>query len=343
MSQFIHPDFKLNGKSYTNLELFSEAFYLKENGQLFEKAIGKFLYEWLNKESFVFVKTSGSTGKPKKIVLDKNAMIASAKATGLFFNLQPKNSTLLCLSADYIAGKMMIVRAITLGLHLDTIEPNSNPLSNKKYDFVAMVPMQVANSLEQLHLVETLLIGGTKVSYQLTQQILKTNCKVFESYGMTETISHIAIKQIGAKEFTVLPNVTISLDDRNCLVIEALALSPDKIITNDIVEILNETQFILKGRIDNVINSGGVKIFPEEIEEKLSKYISTLFFIASESDEKFGEKVILVIEGKPFEIDVTIFSDLSKYQMPKKIVFVDKFIETDTNKINRKKTLEKRA
>jgi len=343
MSQYIHPDFKLNGKSFTYLELLSEALYLKENGQLFEKVIGKFLLEWLNNESFVFVQTSGSTGKPKKIVLDKNAMIASAKATGLFFNLQPENSALLCLSADYIAGKMMIVRAITLGLHLDVIEPNSSPLSNKKYDFVAMVPMQVANSLEQLHLVETILIGGTKVSYQLAEEILKTNCKAFESYGMTETISHIAIKLIGAKEFTVLPNVTISLDDRNCLVIEALEISSDKIITNDIVEIVNSTQFILKGRIDNVINSGGMKIFPEEVEEMLSKYISQRFFIASQSDNKFGEKVILVLEGKPFEINTTIFSDLSKYQIPKEILFIDTFVETETNKINRKKTLEKRT
>ncbi|CAM4254550.1 AMP-binding protein [Flavobacterium terrigena] len=343
MNQFIHPDFKLNGKSFSYIELLSEALYLKENGQLFEKRIGKFLLEWLNNESFVFVQTSGSTGKPKQIVLQKNAMIASAKATGSFFNLQPKSTALLCLSADYIAGKMMLIRAITLGLHLDTTEPISNPLANKKYNFVAMVPMQVANSLEQLHLVETLLIGGTKVSYQLAESILKTNCKAFESYGMTETISHIAIKQIGAKQFTVLPNVNISVDERNCLVIEALELSPDKIITNDIVEILNETQFILKGRIDNVINSGGVKIFPEEIEEKLAKYISIPFFIASFPDEKFGEKVILVVEGNPFEIDTILFSDLSKYQIPKEIVFIDKFIETETNKINRKKTLEKRA
>ena len=343
MNQFIHPDFKLNGKSFSYLELLSEALYLKENGQVFEKKIGKFLLEWLNNESFVFVQTSGSTGKPKQIVLDKKAMMASAKATGTFFNLQPKSTALLCLSADYIAGKMMLVRAITLGLHLDAVEPNSNPLENKKYDFVAMVPMQVANSLEQLHLVETLLIGGTKVSYQLAENILKTNCQAYESYGMTETISHIAIKPIGAKEFTVLPNVSISLDDRNCLVIEALELSTEKIITNDIVEILNETQFILKGRIDNVINSGGVKIFPEVIEEKLAKFISARFFIASLPDEKLGEKVILVLEGKPFEVDNTIFSDLSKYQIPKEVVFIDKFIETETNKINRKKTLEKRA
>lgn len=343
MNQFIHPDFKLNGKSFSYIELLSEALYLKENGQLFEKNIGKFLFEWLNNESFVFVQTSGSTGKPKKIVLQKTAMMASAKATGSFFNLQPKSTALLCLSADYIAGKMMLVRALTLGLHLDVVEPNSNPLANKKYDFVAMVPMQVANSLEQLHLVETLLIGGTKVSYQLAESILKTNCKAFESYGMTETISHIAIKQIGAKPFTILPNVSISVDERNCLVIEALELSPNKISTNDIVEILNETQFILKGRIDNVINSGGVKIFPEEVEEKLAKYISTPFFVASLSDEKFGEKVILVLEGNTFEIENVIFSELSKFQIPKEIVFIDKFVETETNKINRRKTLEKLA
>jgi O-succinylbenzoic acid--CoA ligase len=343
MSQFIHPDFKLNGKSFSYVELLSEALYLKENGQLFEKAIGKFLLEWLNNESFVFVHTSGSTGKPKQIVLQKKAMIASAIATGIFFNLQPKNTALLCLSADYIAGKMMLVRAITLGLHIDITEPISNPLANKEYHFVAMVPIQVANSLEKLHLVETLLIGGTKVSYQLTENILKTNCNAFESYGMTETISHIAIKQIGEKQFTILPNVSIAVDDRNCLVIEALELSLDKIITNDVVEILNETQFILKGRIDNVINSGGVKIFPEEMEEKLAKYISSPFFIASLPDEKFGEKVILVMEGKAFEIDTNIFSELSKYQIPKEIVFIDKFVETETKKINRKKTLEKRA
>lgn len=343
MNQFIHPNFKLNGRSFSYLELLAEALYLKENGQLFEKKIGKFLLEWLNNESFVFVQTSGSTGKPKQILLDKSAMIASAKATGTFFNLQPTTSALLCLSADYIAGKMMLVRAMTLGLHLDVVEPNSAPLESKKYNFVAMVPMQVANSLDKLHLVSTLLIGGTKVSFQLAESILKTNCRAYESYGMTETISHIAIKSIGEKEFTVLPNVTISIDNRNCLVIEALELTTDKIITNDIVEILNPTQFILKGRIDNVINSGGVKIFPEEIEDKLAKYITVRFFIASKPDEKLGEKVILVIEGKSFELDTIIFSNLSKYQIPKEIIFVDEFVETETNKINRKKTLEKWA
>jgi O-succinylbenzoic acid--CoA ligase len=341
MNQIIHPDFKLNGKSFTYIELLSEALYLKENGKLFEKEIANFLLDWLNSESFILVQTSGSTGKPKQIVLQKSAMIASAKATGLFFNLQPKNTALLCLSANYIAGKMMLVRAITLGLHLDTNDPKSEPLSTNKYNFIAMVPMQVEKSLAKLNLVDKLLIGGTKVSYSLSESILKTNCNAFESYGMTETISHIAIKKIGELSFTVLPNVTISVDDRNCLVIEASELFKEKVITNDIVEIVNAAQFILKGRIDNVINSGGIKIFPEEVEEKLAKYISAPFFIGSKPDEILGEKVILVIEATPFSIDNSVFSELSKYQIPKQILFLKTFERTETNKINRKKTVEK--
>lgn len=341
MNLIIHPDFRLNGKSFTDVALLSESLYLKENGQLFEKALGNFLLDWMNNESFIFVQTSGSTGKPKQIVLQKSAMIASAKATGLFFNLQPKNTALLCLSANYIAGKMMLVRAITLGLNLDTIDPTSTPLSSKKYNFIAMVPMQVEKSLSKLHLVDKLLIGGTKVSYTLSESILKSNCNAFESYGMTETISHIAIKKIGEQAFNVLPNVTISVDERNCLVIEALELSKEKIITNDIVEILNATQFILKGRIDNIINSGGIKIFPEEVEEILAKFISVPFFIDSKPDEILGEKVILVLEATPFLIENNFFSQLSKYQIPKEILFLEAFERTETNKINRKKTLEK--
>jgi O-succinylbenzoic acid--CoA ligase len=341
MNQIIHPDFKLNGKSFTYIELLAEALYLKENGLFFEKAIGEFLLDWLNSESFVLVQSSGSTGIPKQIILQKSAMIASAKATGLFFNLQPKATALLCLSANYIAGKMMLVRAITLGLHIDTIDPNSTPLHTKKYHFAAMVPMQVTNSLQQLHLVDIVLVGGAKVSDSLSENILKTNCNAFESYGMTETISHIAIKKIGELSFTVLPNVTISVDERNCLVIDAAVLSEEKIITNDIVEIINATQFILKGRIDNVINSGGIKIFPEEVEEMLGKHIYVPFFIASKPDEILGEKVILALEAKPFSIENRIFSELSKYQIPKEIHFLDEFVRTETQKINRKKTMEK--
>lgn len=345
MTPIIHPDFKLNGKSFSYVELLAEALFLKNNGTLFEKSIGNFLINWLSNETYILVKTSGSTGKPKQIVLQKDAMIASAKATVNFFNLQSKSSALLCLSADYIAGKMMLVRALTFGLQLDTIEPSSNPLkeTNKYFDFVAMVPMQINESLEKLNQIKTLIIGGAKVDFQLSEEILKTNCNAYETYGMTETISHIAVKKIGEKSFFILPNIIISTDERNCLVIEAKELSEGKIITNDIVELISNKEFIFKGRFDHVINSGGVKLFPEEIEEKLAKHIYNRFFISSLPDEKFGEKVILVIEGEKFQIDKSIFSELSKYEIPKEILFVSQFVETDTNKINRKKTLENRA
>lgn len=345
MKTYIHPDFQLNGKSFSYLELLAEALFLKNNGNLFEKSIGNFLVEWLNDEDFLLVKTSGSTGKPKQIVLQKDAMIASAKATIQYFKLQPKSSALLCLSADYIAGKMMLVRALTCGLHLDTIEPSLNPLENttKVYDFAAMVPMQISESLDKLNQIRTLIIGGAKVNYQLATEILKTNCNAYETYGMTETISHIAVKKIGELAFTILPNVIISVDERNCLNILASELSKEKIVTNDIVELLSENQFVFKGRFDNVINSGGVKIFPEVIEAKLEKFISTRFFISSKSDKKFGEKVILILEGEKQVVDKSIFESLSKFEIPKEILFVDQFVETETNKINRKKTVEKLA
>ncbi len=339
MKSYLHPDFALNGKRFSYLELLSEALYLKENGQSYEKAIGAFLCEWLNNESFVLVQTSGSTGKPKKIVLTKEAMIASAKATGLFFDLQPNMTALLCLPADYIAGKMMLVRAMTLGLSLDVVAPNSSPLSDKKYDFVAMVPLQVSQIIDRLHLVRILLVGGTKVSVQLASDILSRNGNVYESYGMTETISHIAIKKIGEQVFTILPHIQIEQDERKCLVITAESLFVEKIQTNDIVELINDRQFIWKGRYDFVINSGGVKIFPEVVEDLLAPFFTVRFFIYGIPDARLGEKVVLLIEGSSFYVNQDIFNVLSTYQKPKEIFFVSQFVETKTNKIDRKKTI----
>jgi O-succinylbenzoic acid--CoA ligase len=156
---------------------------------------------------------------------------------------------------------------------------------------------------------------------------------------MTETITHIAAKKVGEKAFTVLPDVTISYDDRNCLVIHAPRISDEVIVTNDIVELINENQFVFLGRMDNVINSGGIKLIPEQIEEKLAGKIDVRFFVASKEDKELGEKVILVIEGEKQAIDDAIFADLDKYEKPKEIVFFPKFKETPTGKILRNETL----
>lgn len=343
MEHFIHSDFKLNGKSFSYLELLGEANFLAYNGTVYEKEIGKFLLEWLNKDDFIFVQTSGSTGIPKKIYIPKKAMIASAIATGTFFNLQPKTTALLCLSAEYIAGKMMLVRALQLGLELDYVAPSSNPLNevSKEYDFVAMVPLQVDASIAHLYRIKKLIIGGAKLNSGLIERLVKLETKIYETYGMTETVSHIALKRIGEKCFTILPSISIHVDDRNCLIIEAPNLYPEKIITNDIVELLSDKQFILKGRVDSVINSGGIKIYPEELEEKLSLKLEKRFFFSSVIDEKYGEQLILIIEGKAFDIKHEIFEGFSKFQVPKAIFFLDEFVEAGNNKINRKSTKAK--
>jgi O-succinylbenzoic acid--CoA ligase len=243
------------------------------------------------------------------------------------------------LPVKYVAGKMMLIRAMVLGMNLEFVAPSSHPMKNTEndYDFVAMVPMQAQNSLKELEKVKKLIIGGAKINKTLENDLIKLkSTQVFETYGMTETITHIAAKRIGAEAFTVLPNVTISYDDRKCLVIDAPKINDIVIITNDLVVILNENQFVFLGRIDNIINSGGIKIMPEQVEQKLDGKIDRRFFIASKEDTKLGEKVVLVVEGEPFEINTTIFEVLDKYERPKEIVFVKKFNETANGKVIRR-------
>lgn len=333
----IHSDFKLNGKSFSTVELIGEANYLVKQGTFFEKGIGHFLLEWLNDEENIFLQTSGSTGIPKKIYVSKSAMEASAKATGEFFNLKPGNTALLCLSAEYIAGKMMLVRAMVLGLSLDYVEPNSNPLdgNTSNYDFLALVPLQVAASIPFLNRIKYLIIGGAKLNVQLIQQLEDVSTAIYETYGMTETVSHIALKRLGEPYFTLLPSIEISLDNRGCLVIHAPSLYTEPIVTNDVVDLVSANQFKLKGRVDNIINSGGIKIYPEALEEQLSAFISRRFFFTSEPNAILGEQLILIIEGDAFEVPASFFAKFSKFQLPKKIYFISDFVETPTKKINR--------
>jgi o-succinylbenzoate---CoA ligase len=185
-----------------------------------------------------------------------------------------------------------------------------------------------------------LIVGGVKVHKALEQELVKLPMEIYETYGMTETITHIAAKRIGEEAFTVLPNVKVAIDDRECLVIKAKKISSEEIVTNDIVELLSDTQFKWEGRYDNVINSGGVKLMPEQIEEKLSTLIPRRYFVSGVADDNLGEKVVLYVEGEPLEIDESIFSVLKKYEKPKEIVFIPKFKETATGKIMRKDSLK---
>lgn len=338
----IHPNFKLNGRYFSTEELVALAISYEKSKFEYEQEWGQFLTKWLDKNDSLEVQTSGTTGKPKVMKVLKQAMINSAKATGDFLQLKASDLALCCLPVKYIAGKMMLVRAMVLGLELDLVAPKSNPLENnfKEYDFVAMVPLQVEHSLKQLNQIKKLIIGGVKLNQALENQLITTSCQIFESYSMTETVTHIALKKIGEKLFTVLPNVAITTDDRDCLVINAPLLNPDKIITNDIVDIVSENQFIWKGRIDNVINSGGIKLFPEQIEEKLANKLSQRFFVTAINDEKLGDKVVLVIEGNEFALPETTFEPLDKYEKPRAIYFLPTFLETETGKIKRKEMIK---
>ena len=184
-----------------------------------------------------------------------------------------------------------------------------------------------------------MIVGGAKMSASLEKSLSKLKTKVYETYGMTETITHIAAKKIGEKAFTILPNIKIYQDDRNCLVIDAPKISKDTIITNDLVELINENQFVFLGRIDNVINSGGIKLIPEQIEDKLSGKINSRFFVTGIHDAVLGEKLVLIIEGEKQALDETIFDGLDKYEKPKEVFYVSKFIETLNGKIKRKEIL----
>ena len=333
----VHNKFKLNGYHLDKYDLCRVAYSFIKEGKDFEKPVGDFILDWFDSKHYLEIKTSGTTGEPKIIKVQKQAMVNSALATGDFFELQPGNTILNCLPVKYIAGKMMFVRAFILGLEMDFVAPSSNPMKRNKnnYDFVAMVPLQAENSIAQLNQIKKLIVGGAKVNDTLEKKLAKSKCTVFETYSMTETVTHIAVKKIGQKAFTVFPNITISQDDRNCLVISAPDLDVENIATNDIVELVARNQFIWLGRQDNVINSGGIKLIPEQIEAKLSEKLTSRFFVAGIPDEKLGEKLLLFIEGAPFELDASIFDSLDKYEKPKEIKFIPHFAETETGKIKR--------
>ncbi|OYU80995.1 MAG: O-succinylbenzoic acid--CoA ligase [Flavobacterium sp. BFFFF1] len=337
----VHNRFKLNGFHLDKDDLCRVAYSFIKEGDDFERPVGHFLLDWFDHNDFIEMNTSGSTGIPKVIRVEKQAMVNSALATGNFFDLAPGDKVLNCLPVKYVAGKMMLVRGFILGLDMDFVAPTAHPLRNNdtQYAFSAMVPLQAQNSVAELHQIKKLIVGGAKINASLEKDLKKLPGQAFETYGMTETVSHIAAKKVGDKNFTVLPNVSIASDDRNCLVITAPDISQEPIITNDIVELISDKKFIWKGRIDNVVNSGGIKLIPESIEEKLYKKIDRRFFVAGMPDSDLGEKLILAIEGEAYTLPETIFDKLDKYEKPKEIIFIPHFKETGNGKIIRRDSL----
>ncbi|OXL45091.1 O-succinylbenzoic acid--CoA ligase [Segatella copri] len=341
-----------------------------------------FLSEWNNDSDRVLVHTSGSTGKPKPMMVEKKRMLNSARITCDFLGLKPGDSALLCMSLDYIAGKMVVVRSIERHLHLISVSPSGHPLKdinlkdvngkdvNGEITFAAMVPMQVYNTLqvpeerERLTHIRHLIIGGGAIDASLEKELqaLPGNIAIWSTYGMTETLSHIALRRINGAEasewYQPFDSVKISQTEEGCLVIDAPLVCAETLVTNDIVEIesyiynkVEKTRFRIKGRKDNVICSGGIKIQIEEVEEFLKPHLEKPFMIAKKKDEKFGEIAVLLTEDEDLKkVEATIRRLLSgksddsnksseskshKYWIPREYLHVDHLPLTETGKPKR--------
>lgn len=316
-----------------------------------QMTLEEFINDWISPSETLLVHTSGSTGVPKPLWVEKKRMLASARQTCDFLGLKPGDSALLCMSLDYIAGKMMAVRSIERGLSLTTVTPSNHPLASlegRTFDLVAMIPSQVYCSLsvpaerETLRHIRHLIIGGGAISAELQMALdeLDSDGMVWSTYGMTETLSHIALRPlngIDASEwYTPFRGVTLSLDEEGCLVIDAPLVCEGLLHTNDIAE-LRDGLFRIIGRRDNVICSGGIKLQIETMEEKLRPYIHAPFCITKRKDPKFGEVAVLLISGQalPQSTLDEAFSQLDRYEVPKEVCHVEEIPLTGTGKIDR--------
>ena len=335
------------------LELFHIKNIIKQKFSTPDKELFSFLKTWNDSDEEIQVETSGSTGNPKGIVINKKAMKNSALATNDFFNLSEKSVFLHCLPTKYIAGKMMLIRCIQANGQVIFSSSFSNPIENldQHVDFCAMTPFQVANSMkhskDNFKWIKKLIIGGASIDYSLEKELknLKTEC--FHTFGMTETVSHIAIRKINSSftlnKYSCLDHVTVAKNENDQLIINAPEINVNSLVTNDIINLVNNKTFIWKGRKDNIINSGGIKQHPELIETKLRTEISDFpFIIDKEPNKLLGEQVILIINHKEkIKFPTINFNCLSRFEIPKKVYLIEDFIYTKNNKINRRETKEK--
>lgn len=313
----------------------------------------QFISDWQSPSPTILVHTSGSTGKPKPMLVEKRRMEASARITCSFLGLKPGDSALLCMPLDYIAGKMMCVRSIVVGLRLIRVEPCGHPLQHldEVPTFAAMVPMQVYNSLQDdrelniLKQIKHLIIGGGAISSNLATALRSFPNAVWSTYGMTETLSHIALRRLSGEDasewYTPFDGVEVSLNQDGCLVINAPEVCAEPLTTNDIAEIDgNGRRFRIRGRRDNVVCSGGIKMQIEEIEAKLQAHTDIPLMITKRADEKFGETVVLLAECNDMEpLKALCHQWLSKYELPHDYIYVIRLPVTETGKPARAEAL----
>jgi o-succinylbenzoate---CoA ligase len=326
----------------------------------FESATFKFISAWFSGTDAFTTQTSGSTGTPKNLTFTKSQLIASASRTLKALNLTESTTALVCLNTNFIAGKMMLVRALLGNMKIIAKEPIADPFHDllEQIDFVAVVPLQLQSILKNpknashLKKLQTLIIGGAPLPSTLYYSIQSLPCSVYATYGMTETISHIALQRLNGPRpdqyFTTLSGIAIKQDHRDCLIIESPEL-PEPVVTNDIVELISDHTFYIVGRWDSIINSGGIKISPEKVELAVASVfhefgIDAEFCVIGMPDETFGERLILLMEGAPVsdllsaDILYRLSGKLSKYEVPKAIQTIRNFPRTPTGKIDRLRT-----
>ena len=334
-----------------------------------ERATLDFCHQWLSGEPDFVVNTSGSTGIPKPIRLTREQMTASAQRTGATLNLRAGQQALVCLPTRYIAGRMMLVRGFVLGLAMTVVEPASDPLAtvapDAHFDFTALIPLQLQTLLAGpphyhaiLNRMQAILIGGGPVSPALMAQLQTISAPIYHTYGMTETVSHIALRQLNGPQastaFRPLLGVQLGIDERNCLNICADVTQDQVVQTNDLVDLRADGSFIWLGRWDNVINSGGVKVQVEKVENALEQVLHALdpkglgerrFFVGPLPDARLGETVTVVLEGTPLPtpqeeaIRQRLGQVLDRYEIPRRFCYLPHLAETPTGKIDRKANL----
>ncbi|HMM10737.1 MAG TPA: AMP-binding protein [Bacteroidales bacterium] len=324
--------------------------WLAEAPEQHLKELANFLADWCNDAAYISLQTSGSTGTPKQLRARKLQMLHSAGLTNQYFGLTGEATALLCMSPAYIGGRMMVVRALLGGFNLVVVEPGDNPLKhiNQHIDFAAMVPFQFAralkNSQDKFHWIDKLLLGGAALPDHLEKASHQLNTAIWHSYGMSETLSHIALRRINGPEpshaFRALPGIELKLDDRGCLIIEAPALHDEPLKTNDIAQLLPDGTFNILGRIDDVIISAGVKIHPVQLEHDLAVFFTEPIAIIAAADTEAGEVAVLVAQGsfspqQLYNIWKQMEAAIDRSCMPRRIVTVDRLPLTGSGKVDR--------
>lgn len=303
-----------------------------------------FINEWHNSCDYIIAHTSGSTGTPKPIHLKKSDMAISAKATNTFFGITSQSTLALPLSMDYIAGKMMVVRAIEAGCKIWIEKPSMTPFKNAPdFDLGAVVPAQLPYILESsdiTHKAKAIIIGGAPISDIYEDLVISSGLHAYATYGMTETCSHVALRKIGElKMFKALPGITFSIDSRGCLIINANKYSFKSISTNDVVNLISDTQFQWLGRADNIINTGGLKVCAEQIEELIKPLIpDRSFYISGAPDEFWGTRIELTVQGTDFNTKAFLAKAqcvIPRKFIPKRIHIVENIPHTSSGKIIR--------